>query len=323
MALISAYYFRSHMYTLVPRHVREDLAWMAAAGTNAICLAVLEQDLFAAEANLDILHREAEHAGLKVWAVPSRWAGMVAGAPKAPSLFASTRPDTWSLRDDGTPHAAFGPVCSVHHPEVQAFFTETIEELVKRWPFHGIIWDEPKPLGKVDHSPMAQAAAPEAASVDWHTRAFTDFLDGVSATAKAARPGLQVALFTYAFTHGAVLQYLAAMRHLDEIGCSGRPWSQVHDSPSDHREEAGKSLLDEGPRFIDLARKHGKRALLLVENHNMQPACFDLMDRRLPEVLRLGADHLLYYYYPRNVCEPDRQMDILARHLTTHRAATD
>jgi hypothetical protein len=43
------------MYTLVPRYVREDMEWMAGVGTNAVSVGILEQDLFAAEANLDIL----------------------------------------------------------------------------------------------------------------------------------------------------------------------------------------------------------------------------------------------------------------------------
>jgi len=50
---------------------------------------------------------------------------------------------------------------------------------------------------------------------------------------------------------------------------------------------------------------------MLVENHCMpHPEDIDLMDRRLPEILQLDADHVHFYYRPRNVCEPDRQMDI-------------
>ena len=47
----------------------------------------------------------------------------------------------------------------------------------------------------------------------------------------------------------------------------------------------------------------------------METACFELMDRRLPDVLNLGAEQIVYYYFPRNVSDPDRQMAILARHL--------
>lgn len=52
--MLNAYYFRHHMYSLVPRHVREDMEWMADVGTNAVSLAILEQDLFASQYNISI-----------------------------------------------------------------------------------------------------------------------------------------------------------------------------------------------------------------------------------------------------------------------------
>jgi hypothetical protein len=70
--LLNAYYFRGHMYTLVPRHVREDMKWMADVGTNIVSVAVLEQDFFAAVENIEIICNEAAKLGMEVWAVPSR-----------------------------------------------------------------------------------------------------------------------------------------------------------------------------------------------------------------------------------------------------------
>jgi hypothetical protein len=90
--MLNAYYFRAHMYTLVPRHVQEDMKWMADIGTNVVSVAVLEQDLFAAVENIQIIVEEAKKAGMKVHAVPSRWGGLLAGAPKVPSLFSVLHP---------------------------------------------------------------------------------------------------------------------------------------------------------------------------------------------------------------------------------------
>ncbi len=53
--IVNAYYFRAHMYTMVPRHVREDLRWMAENGCNALTLAVLEQDFTAAVENIEFV----------------------------------------------------------------------------------------------------------------------------------------------------------------------------------------------------------------------------------------------------------------------------
>jgi hypothetical protein len=119
--MINAYYFRAHMYTLVPRQVREDMIWMADVGTDAVTIAVFEQDLYAARENIEVIHREAARVGLKLFAVPSRWGGQLAGAPKVPSMFTACHPETWVLNKDGTPYINpfCGPMSSVHHPDEQ------------------------------------------------------------------------------------------------------------------------------------------------------------------------------------------------------------
>ena len=91
---IAAYYFRAHMYTCVPRHIREDMEWMADKGTDYVCPAFLEQDLFAAYENHALIAEEAARVGMQVLAVPSRWGGLTAGAPKVPSLFSMLNSQT-------------------------------------------------------------------------------------------------------------------------------------------------------------------------------------------------------------------------------------
>ena len=39
------------------------------------------------------------------------------------------------------------------------------------------------------------------------------------------------------------------------------------------------------------------------------------MDRNYPAVLALKPDMAAYYYYPRNVQEPDRAMAVIAKHI--------
>jgi hypothetical protein len=60
------------MYTLVPRHVREDLQWMADVGTDLVSVAILEQDLNAAVENVSIIQNQAAKLGMKLAVVPSR-----------------------------------------------------------------------------------------------------------------------------------------------------------------------------------------------------------------------------------------------------------
>ena len=64
---------------------------MAGVGTQNVCVSLLEQDLFAAVENVNIIIAEAKRAGMQVLGVPTRLAGVYAGAPKVPSLWLSTR----------------------------------------------------------------------------------------------------------------------------------------------------------------------------------------------------------------------------------------
>jgi hypothetical protein len=41
----------------------------------------------------------------------------------------------------------------------------------------------------------------------------------------------------------------------------------------------------------------------------------DAIDRNYPAALALRPDIFAYYYYPRNVEEPDRAMEVIARHI--------
>ena len=134
-----AYYFRAQMYTCVPKQIEADTQWMADHGTNAVAIAVLEQDLFAACENIDFIAEAAAKRGMELYVVPSRWGGLVAGSPKVPSIFAASRPDTWAKNEDGSNKLFFGGQCIIYHPDVFAFFTEKLDELLARWDVQGII----------------------------------------------------------------------------------------------------------------------------------------------------------------------------------------
>jgi hypothetical protein len=99
--LLNACYFRAQMSTRVPRRVSEGMKRMGGAGTNTVSTAVPEQDLHAAVKNIRTVCEKAAKAARAVHAVPSRWGGLVAGAPKVPNLFSVTDPQTWMLKEDG------------------------------------------------------------------------------------------------------------------------------------------------------------------------------------------------------------------------------
>lgn len=295
--ILNAYYFRAHMYTLVPRHIREDMEWMADLGTTTISLAILEQDLTAVPHNLDWICREADRVGMKVFAVPSRWCGLVAGAPKVPSMFAVQHPELWLHHPDGTPHVNpfSGPCCDVNQTAVVDFWRETLTTLLTRWPICGLIWDEPKTL---EVQPLPE---------------LTRFFDTIGAHAKSVRPDTVISMFLHSFYGNEIVESCSRIGSLDYFGCDGRPWGPA-DAPLVDNDK--KVLLGgHGARFLAAARAAGKGGLLLIENHDVAGAGYDMLDRRLPEVLALNAEQWIYYYYPRNLEDSDRVMGIMAKHL--------
>jgi hypothetical protein len=323
--MLSAYYFRAQMYTCVPHQIREDLSWMADHGTDAVIVGVLEQDLFAARENLDTLCAEAERAGLRVLVTPSRWGSLVAGCPKVPSILCATQRGCWSLQADGEPCTGFlGPIASVHHPATIDYFATAITDLLGSWPISGIVWDELKNLGRIDHSPAAKAAMGSDWSEDLalHQAATVAFFGRLNRHAKAIRLDCLTSLFVYGSMQGPILDRLAATPALDEFGCDGRPWAAADIGSDDSGSSASKKfLIDAGPRFIAAARGADRGSLALIENLAMAASDNEKMQRRLPEIREQGWEHLIYYYYPRSCETPELSMDILGRALADWRAA--
>ncbi len=321
---LSSYYFRAHMYTIVPRQVREDMEWMADIGTDAVIIGVLEQDLTAAVQNIELVWKEADRVGMKLFATPSRWGSLVAGCPKVPSLFCAQNFDAHMQRADGSPLiSGFGPLASVHHPDTFDFFCESMQRMLEIAPFSGIVWDEPKAFKTMDYSPAARAAleGKDIDNINTHIDAFCDFFDRVNAETLKMNPDILLSMFVFAHLKGYMVERAAQIPTLHEFGCDGRPFRREDNGRNDSgATEATKLLCDHGPYFVEQAKKNGKDCVFLVENHAMAEQDVPTMDKRLPAVLSLGAEHIIYYYYPRSLKDPDRNMAVIAKHMKAAKA---
>ncbi len=315
---LNAFYYRAHMYTMVPKHIREDLKWMADAGNDAVTIAILEQDFDAAFENVEFICNEASKLGMSVIAVPSRWGGIVAGSPKVPSVFTTQNPQTWVLHKDGTPvnTPVTGRISSIHYEETFEFVARSLDKLYSSWDIKGIIWDEPKTL-KVDYSPKAlEKMGPNPTEMQ-QLQANVDFYSRLNLYLKTHYPDKTTGMFIYSDLSDIIVNKMAETQYLDYYGCDGRPW-RVEDGGK--TENPGKMLVGHvGQRFIDAANANNKKSLFLIENHNMANADLPLLEKRMPELLQMDIDHLIYYYYPRNIEDPDRLMAIMKRNLRAYK----
>ncbi len=311
--LLNAYYLRAHMYTIVPRQVQEDMKWMAGHGTDVVSIGILEQDLHSAVENVQIIAEAAAKAGLGLYVVPSRWGGMLAGAPKVPSVFSVLNPQTWILKKDGRPatNNITGVISSVHYPETMDFFKSSIDKIMSLWKVNGIIWDEPKSF-VMDYSPAALEKLGATATLQDHVKAVIRFYAQVNDHIKQKYPQVATSMFGYANFEDLIVHEAAQTKNLDYFGCDGRPW---RNEDGGKQEGAGKVLLGAGERFLEAAHRQNKKSLWLIENHNMDDADVALMEKRFPELLSKNIDQLIYYYYPRNIRNPDKAMKIIGRYI--------
>lgn len=291
---LTAYYFMGQDLCLVRRHLREDLAWMADAGTDAVAVGFHEFQLdYDNQQQLDILFDEARRANLGVQAIPSRWGGLVAGWPPAAGMFAATHPTTWILDAGGKPlQRTFcaGPVCSIYAPETREFFLDAVDRLLSTYPVSGIIWDEIKVLHEEDHSPHAIAALGGPARGAPHRQAVIDFFTAANRRARQRRPDILLSCFVYAHMSNEILQVTASMGDLDNFGLDGHCWP-------DDRPRA-KTLIGNLDRAAAACRMHGRRLLALVETQlPAGPGWAQRTLDHLPALLAQPLDELLYYYH--------------------------
>ena len=283
----------------VRRHIRDDISWMADTGTDSLAIGIHEFQLdYKNQHQLDILFEEAERAGLAVHAIPSRWAGLVAGWPPAAGMFAATHPDSWMKKADGTPAFSVvcaGPICSIYDPATLEFFLDTTSRMLDMWPVRGIIWDEIKVLQAEDHSVHAIRALGEPSRGEAQLKNTVKFFSQVNRSAREKKPGLTLSCFVYAFLPDDILAVCATIDELDFFGIDGKCFPLGGSNK--------KTLFGNFERVVTACRKNDVGTLALIETQNLEASQLQATVEHLPAFLEQPADHLLYYYH--GACRDD------------------
>lgn len=313
--ILAAYYFLAGMYTLRPASIRTELDEMKNWGTDIVCIAVTSLTVDRAPRNVNFIVEECHKRDMRCFVVPSRIAGITAGAPIIPSPFAQLNPDTWIKDQSGkTPQRKVGPICSFYHPKVEAYFMELTTQMLKRWDLDGFIWDEPKSTYWQDFSERALADNPEG-DFKKYMEDHTGFFSRINAHIKSEKSDSTIVYFDEAVRSDIVVETSAKMKHLDYFGTDGKPWPREASPLGIDTERSKKVVPKYGERFFTEARKNGLRTMCLPENHNMSKSDNDLMEQHLPDILQLDIDMWVYYYYPRNQEEPERNMAIIRKNI--------
>ncbi|MCE9616066.1 MAG: hypothetical protein K8T26_17480 [Lentisphaerae bacterium] len=290
---LTAYYFNGQDSCVVRHQVREDLEWMADAGTDNVAVGVHEFQLDRlGSCGLEIICSEAERVGIKVHAIASRWAGLIAGWPTAAGIFSATHPEAWIRNADGTPlirNFAGGAICSIYHPATLELYQTSINRMLDQWPFAGVIWDEPKTLEDEDHSEAAIKALGAPSTGETHVRHMAEFFSKATRHARAKKPDLTISCFVYAHFSDLIMRHFAAIDGLDYFGIDGlcRP------NPGTYPRY--KTVFGNMDRANAACKAAGVKSMCLIETGPGIP--LEQTIGHVKDFLKTPVDHLMYYYY--------------------------
>ena len=243
---LSAYYFMSNNLCINRQHTRQDMLWMKAHHYDGIHIACDEQHFGLAGVAIRTIIEEAHDVGLDVFAIPSRWCGLIAGWPQGAGHFTASRPDVWMVKEDGSPMIKpfCGPLASVFHPDVQQHMVEMTQRMMHEHDFDGIIWDELKSLHETDFHPQALAVnnghAPSRAQQIEQT---LDIFAKCNQAAKVMKPDLTITSFLYAQLEDDIVKPWATTSGFDEIGLDGHTWRGSVFNHAPHENKSSMIML--------------------------------------------------------------------------------
>jgi len=285
--LINCYYYAPHNHSMLSSHVRDDLSRMRDIGTDAVSFCVQESQLTNWHwKRIDNFVTMAHAAGLKVHAVPNRWAGLVAGWIDGFSSFTVMNERLLTESAPGVLSISGEMPCCVNKPGVEEHLLSSLETMLSRFDFDGVIWDEP-------HADWCRCERCRDVGIDSFGKSqdsFSAFLDKLSLAAKELKPGLCASVFVQP-DHDSLLNSLLGTAHLDFIGSDGHLRS-----PSHRMHRMKTTIFEAHAKYQPLIKEAGKKSFFLLEGQRHRDEDLDDYLAKLDSAFSLPMDHLMYYY---------------------------
>ena len=136
---------------------------------------------------------------------------------------------------------------------------------------------------------------------------------------KVLHPELRISCFLYADSKQEYVERCATISLLDEFGCDGKCFVP---GESNCGEGGPNKVLLGGndARFAAAAKANSCSSFTLLETQLLDEPALELSLSRLPEFLRAKTGHLVYYYYPYGLANPERFMPAFGEAMATWRA---
>lgn len=264
--IINCYYYAPHNHCLLTKHIEYDLANMVQMGANTVSFCLQEEQLYNWHSGrtrnfIALAHKH----GLKVFSVPNRWAGILAGWLDGYSRWSINNQDTWYEKSEYRSKGYSDP----EHPKVADHYKKHLKVMIEDFEVDGVIWDEPRPF---------------------HEKGIMDFLDEMSSYCKDIRSDIVTNIFAEA---GALHQaeWYAEMKYIDYAGADGHLRSESHVM---HRMK--NTIFTAYDHFNPILKKAGKKTFYLVEGQRHRDEDLDNYLENLDKAFSLEMDQLMFYY---------------------------
>lgn len=285
--LINCYYYAPHNHTMLTEHIVADLNKMVEIGTDVVSICIQESQIENWHwKHIDNFILLAHRAGLKVHAVPNRWAGLFAGWLDGFSSFSMENQHLLTEDVSGNPVIKGEMACCINKPEVREYIENNLQYMFAKFDFDGIIWDEP-------HATFCHCEHCKAKGIDSSTmadRAFCTYLDHISLIAKAQGRDIVTSVFTQP-QNDSLLNALIETVNIDYIGSDGHLRSPGHQM---HRMKG--TIFEVYDKFAHKIKAAGKKTFFLLEGQRHRDEDLDNYINNVDDAFSMPMDHLMYYF---------------------------
>lgn len=290
--MINCYYYAPHNHTLLAKHLRSDFFHMMQLGVDTVSVCVQESQIKNWHGQrLRNVVELAHEAGLKVHAVPNRWAGLTAGWLDGWGAFSLEHHDTLCRNEKGDILAGEGnweKLSCIHNPLVIQHFQENLRSLFENFSFDGLIWDEPH--SRVCHCEYCREKCGGTPTQSWQEDATIAFIDDLSALVKSLRPGGTTSLFIEPGSLDYFGKWLST-RHIDYLGSDG------HVRRAEHVMHRMKTTIFEAHAVTHpLIQAAGKKSFYLLEAQRHRDEDLEEYLASVDRAFSLPMDQLMFYY---------------------------
>lgn len=284
----------AYFYPLLhPEAVKRDFDQIRVSGASGIVYTVHEQEAQRWPRDLERGLRLAQDVGLKVYLSMGRYGNLFAGPSLMPSWYTFHHPHSRVLDKHGRYH----DISCYNHESFRSWLFKEIEHYLYNFPINGILVDEPRGTNITCFCSVCRALCPDVADLPgFRRRSMVDFLGKLCSHVKEvdAHAKTAVVLLPQDLEQ---LEELAALSHLDTIGCH-LFWQLLNKDV----EEVGVW----GRSVTEVARRSGKRSQLWLQNFNLDEEGEEQLEAAFKQVLSDEPDDLACYYYWRNNADPER-----------------